>query len=801
MQNPFETEWCRNFYANHWGKLWLAQAAVLLIVGFAIALSLKGTPAVSTNGTGGDGHAQHADAPKIWTCSMHPQIRRDGPGKCPICGMALVPVTTSAGGMRTITISPTARKLMNIETTPVERRYVTADVRMVGKVEYDETRLSHITAWVSGRLDRLYVDYTGIEVKKGDHLVYIYSEELYSAQAELIEALKNRRTRPSTTTLIQPIDLAESAREKLRLLGLTPVQIKEIEQRGTPADHITIYSPIAGIVIEKMRQEGDRVRTGDRIYTVADLRQVWVKLDAYESDLQWLRYGQAVEFTTEAYPGETFSGRIAFIDPVLNKDTRTVKVRVNVPNEDGRLKPEMFVRAVVRSRVAAGGRVLDAALVGKWISPMHPEIVKDEPGNCDICGMPLVRAETLGYVTAEPDEASKPLVIPVSAALVTGRRAIAYVEVPTAKEPTFEGREVVLGPRAGAFYLVRHGLKEGDLVVTNGNFKLDSALQISAKPSMMTPEGGGGGGHDHGGHVGDKKPTEGHPAGHQMAVPSQFKSQLEQVVMAYDEVTTAIEEADLTKVRAAFNGLGVALAKVDNKLLTGHAEMLWREYSMLLGNDVAEGREAATLQNADRVYLVLKRHIQRVRADFGLVHDDHTPMLVKLDVPPEFQAQLARLWQVYHPIGQALAADDFPTAKQGMGKLQPTLTSIDASNLEGDAGSVWKKEQANLTKIVSDLSQAADIKAARSTFALLSDEMIALIKSFGVGDVGPIFELHCPMAFKNRGASWLQTNDQPRNPYYGATMLKCADRVSLISPKDDGQTSPAEHEGHNHKHP
>ena len=629
MQNPLQTEQYPNFFTSHWGKLWLAQAVVLLVVGFTIAWSLKGTPAANTNGTGGDSHAQHTDAPKFWTCSMHPQIRRNGPGKCPLCGMPLVPVTASAGGMRTITISPSARKLMRIETTPVQRRYVTAEVRMVGKVEYDETRLAHITAWVSGRLDRLYVDYSGIQVKKGDHLVYIYSEELYAAQEELIQALKHGRERPSTTTtLIQPIDLVASTREKLRLLGLTADQIQQIEQRGTPADHITIYSPIGGIVIEKLRQEGDRVRTGDRIYTVVDLRQVWVKLDAYESDLQWLRYGQEVEFITEAYAGETFAGRIAFIDPVLSKDTRTVKVRVNVPNEDGRLKPEMFVRAVVHSRVAAGGRVLDAGLAGKWISRMHPEIVKDEPGNCDICGMPLVRAETLGYVTAEPNDESKPLVIPVSAALVTGRRAIVYVEVPTAKEPTFEGREIVLGPRAGKYYLVRNGLKEGELVVTNGNFQLDSALQIAARPSMMTPEGGGGGGHDHGGHSVNQKPKQGETTSHQMALPSQFKSQLEQVVAAYDEVTAAIEEADLVKMRTAFDALGQAMATVDEKLLTGHAEILWDEFSMLLSNDVAEGREVATLQNADRVYLVLKRHVQRVRDGFGLIHGDHEPHLV-----------------------------------------------------------------------------------------------------------------------------------------------------------------------------
>ncbi len=163
-------------------------------------------------------------------------------------------------------------------------------------------------------------------------------------------------------------------------------------------------------------------------------------LDAYESDLPWLRFGQRVEFTTESYPGEIFVGQVAFIDPVLNRDTRTVKVRVNVVNDDGRLKPEMFVRATVKSQVASGGRVLDPSLAGKWISPMHPEIVKDEPGVCDICGMPLVRAETLGYVTAEPNEGAKPLVIPASAALLTGKRAIVYVQVPDAEKPTYEGR-------------------------------------------------------------------------------------------------------------------------------------------------------------------------------------------------------------------------------------------------------------------------------------------------------------------------------------------------------------------------
>ena len=438
----------------------------------------------------------------IWTCSMHPHIRESEPGNCPICGMKLVPADAGpvSAGPRVFTTSEAAKALMDIETAPVERRFVTARVRMVGKIDYDETRLAYITAWVPGRLDRLFVDYTGIAVRKGDHMVELYSPDLLIAQDELLEWVKAvKRLKEDDVLRESTLASLEAAREKFRLWGLTQAQIAEIEKRGKAADRMTIYAPAGGIVIHKHAQQGMYVNTGTRIYTIADLSRVWVKLDAYESDLVWLRYGQRVEFAVVSYPGETFTGTIAFIDPVLNPRTRTVKVRVNAPNADGKLKPEMFVKAEVRAQVAAGGKVMDEKLAGKWICPMHPEVVKDSPGACDICGMPLVRAESLGYVSVDPTKADKPLVIPASAALVTGRRAVVYVHVPGAEKPTYEGREIVLGPRAGDYYLVRGGLTEGQRVVVKGNFKIDSALQIQAKPSMMSPEGGGpAGGHEHG---------------------------------------------------------------------------------------------------------------------------------------------------------------------------------------------------------------------------------------------------------------------------------------------------------------
>jgi len=245
-------------------------------------------------------------------------------------------------------------------------------------------------------------------------------------------------------------------------------------------------------------KEGDYVKTGESLFKIVDLSRLWAYLDAYESDLPWLRYGQDVSFSVEAMPGETFHGQIAFIEPEVDRKTRTVPIRVNVPNPDGKLKPGMFVRGTVASRLAENGKVYAPEFAGKWISPMHPEIVKDGPGACDVCGMDLVPAEELGYVDNSTENA--PLIVPTSAVLRTGKRAVIYVAKPHAERPTYEGREIVLGPRAGDFYLVTAGLDAGERVVTKGAFKIDSALQIQAKPSMMNPDGGGSmPGHNHGG--------------------------------------------------------------------------------------------------------------------------------------------------------------------------------------------------------------------------------------------------------------------------------------------------------------
>ena len=379
------------------------------------------------------GDIQPAAQAEIWTCSMHPQIRQPKPGSCPICGMDLIPVAnpgaTETAGLREIVFSPEARKLAEVETAPVERRAVALEVRLAGKIQMDETRVAYIAPRVAGRIDRLYANFIGTPVKKGDPLAEMYSPELISAQQELLQAAKA----PGAASLLG------ATRERLRLWGLTPEQIADIERSGQVKDHLTFYAPIGGIVVEKEAREGLYADSGMNLFTVADLSRVWVQLDAYESDLAVLGHALEVEIRAEAFPGEIFKGTIAFISPLLDPMTRTVKVRVEVPNADGRLKPEMFVRALVRT-------------------------------------------------SAQTEGATSPLVIPASAPLVTGKRAVVYVALP-GKDGAYEGREIVLGPRAGDFYIVKEGLAAGEQVVVNGAFKIDSSLQIQGKPSLMAPEG------------------------------------------------------------------------------------------------------------------------------------------------------------------------------------------------------------------------------------------------------------------------------------------------------------------------
>jgi Cu(I)/Ag(I) efflux system membrane fusion protein len=422
---------------------------------------------------------------------MHPSVRLTDPNaKCPICFMDLIPVVDDGGEENTlrVTMSDAAAMMSRIETAPVGKFFPTTEVRLFGKVTYDETSVARLTAYFPGRIERLFVNYVGVRVNAGDHMAELYSPELLAAFEELRQSVLAVRTTGGTSDLVRETtrDTLSATREKLRLFGLTKSQIEAVEDGSFDSDRLTIFAPIGGVVTHLAVREGDYVQTGAPIATLADLSRLWLDMEAYESQLPLLRWGQTVAFTVEAHPGETFMGRISFIEPMVDDRTRTASVRVAVDNTNGRLKPGMFATAVVRTRIDANGAVVNDELAGRWVSPMHPTIVKDGPGQCDVCGMDLVRAEDLGIV-GDPNASEKPLVIPRSAVLFTGVRSVVYVEVPGAERPTYEGRTVVLGPRAGDFIILREGVREGESVVVNGAFRIDSAMQIAAKPSMMSP--------------------------------------------------------------------------------------------------------------------------------------------------------------------------------------------------------------------------------------------------------------------------------------------------------------------------
>lgn len=480
---------------KHWQLI-----VVGVVVGIIVANVFSGG-----SSKGRDSHSQHSaegssgeKKVKYWTCAMHPQIKLPKEGQCPICSMDLIPVyeggsDSDDGETVSITFNKVARQLAEVETSEVKMIEASNEVRLVGKVNYDETSLLYISAWISGRIDKLFVDFTGTKVRKGDHLIELYSPELIATQEEYLQAIKNlEETKESELSVIRNTSRTTlaSAKEKLRLYGIDQKQIDEIVKRGAPQERMTITSPSKGTVIHKSGFEGMYVKKGERIYTISDLSKVWLYLDAYESDIQWLHYGQKVSIETESYPGEIFYGKIAFIDPFVNEKTRTIKLRVNVDNEREKLKPGMFVRATIKSVVGSGGKIYEEALAGKWICPMHPDIIKDQPGVGDICGMTLIKTSEFGF-SDDPTQQKKVLVIPKTAPLRTGKRAVVYIEEPTDTTGVFRyvGREILLGPRAGNYYIVRAGLKEGEKVVTKGNFKIDSALQIQAKPSMMNPGG------------------------------------------------------------------------------------------------------------------------------------------------------------------------------------------------------------------------------------------------------------------------------------------------------------------------
>ncbi|MBI4929218.1 MAG: efflux RND transporter periplasmic adaptor subunit [Bacteroidetes bacterium] len=373
---------------------------------------------------------------EIWTCSMHPQIRKDRPGKCPICGMDLIPVNNGSDNQDTvwnkIQMSESAMKIAEVQTTIIQKSSPGKEIRLPGKVKSDERKIAVITSRFAGRIEKLFVNFTGQNVQQGEKLATVYSPDLITAQKELFEAIKFKQSNP---------EYYKAARNKLKLWSLSENQIDNIEKNGESQNYFDVLSPLGGTVTKRDVALGDYVNEGALLFEISDLSSVWILFDAYESDLPWIRTGDNVSFEVQSMPGKMFNGKVTFIDPLMDSETRVAYVRTEIVNPGNLLKPEMFVRGIIKTKLSSSENAL---------------------------------------------------LIPKSSVLWTGKKAIVYVKVKEQTKPTFEYREITLGEDAGSFYVVKDGLKEGEEIVTNGVFKVDAAAQLAGKQSMMNPKSDGG---------------------------------------------------------------------------------------------------------------------------------------------------------------------------------------------------------------------------------------------------------------------------------------------------------------------
>ncbi|HSS45218.1 MAG TPA: efflux RND transporter periplasmic adaptor subunit [Thermoanaerobaculia bacterium] len=371
-----------------------------------------------------------------WYDPMKPEVHFDHPGKSPFMDMELVakyaeeqaPAGGQAApaGLSVVRIPLERRQQIGVTTAKVERRKIAGAVETNGVVAEDEGRVHAVNAKFSGYIERLYVDRTGQNVRKGQPLLSIYSPDVVATEREFLLAIENARRLSGSSYGDAAADaraLLEAARQRLLFWDIPASEIARIEKTGEVSKDLTLTAPVSGVVLKKDALPGLAIMAGMPLLTIADLSQVWVLADVYQSEMGMTASGNAAVVSASFLPGETFRGRVDFVYPTLTEETRTVKIRVVIPNPKGLLKPGMFVHA---------------SLAGK------------------------------GRQT---------LAIPRSALIQTGERQIAFVE----QSPgVYAPREVVTGVAGKDFLEVRSGLSEGETVVTSANFLIDSESRIGA---------------------------------------------------------------------------------------------------------------------------------------------------------------------------------------------------------------------------------------------------------------------------------------------------------------------------------
>lgn len=492
-------------------KIILIGAATLLL-GFLLGRMMNGSSATEQPTT-------EVEDATIWTCSMHPQIRQAEPGNCPICGMELIPVSGGAeeeGSDMDIRMSPTAMQLADVRTMVVGSDAASMDLRLNGKVQVDERKVHSQSSHISGRLEELNIDFIGEQVRKGAQVGRIYSPDLVTAQEELLEAERMQADYPQ---------LLEAAKSKLRNWKMSDTQIDAILERGEASGTLPIYADQGGVVLKKKVNEGDYVSQGGILYEVADLSGLWILFDVYEQDMSWVKIGSEVTFQVASLPGEDFTAKIDFIDPVIDAKTRVAKARISFQNSKGRLKPEMFVTGLVSSPVGS--------------------------------------------------KESK-LKVPKSAVMWTGERSVVYVRTPSDKGVSFQMREVRLGLSMGDSYVIEEGLESGEEIAFSGTFSIDAAAQLAGKASMMNPEGGKVmTGHDHGGGTVPTAPISSKKGVSVVNSTKKSKAQIATLVENYLTLKDALVSDNFEKAKKDVVALKASIASVDMSTFQGDAHGQW----------------------------------------------------------------------------------------------------------------------------------------------------------------------------------------------------------------------------------
>ena len=387
--------------------------------------------------------AEEAKTVRSWTCVMHPTVKMQEPGSCPVCKMDLIPIHEGSG----LELTEQQKALIPIRTEPVAFRKVSREIRTVGVLDYNETRMAYASTRISGWIEDLHINFTGINVRKGDELLSIYSPELVTAQEEYLTALKSIEELQNTeyAELRRSVEQTlVAAKSKLELYGLTLNQIEDIRNRGEVSTNLPLFAPMAGTVVHMNVTQGQHVNKGMNLYRIADLNSLWIMADVYEYELPWIYMGQTVEITAQSMPGLTFSGKVTYIYPFFDTQTRTQKVQIEVPNLTGRLRPGMYVTLQIKPTLA---EIYTQGTISKapYACPMHPWVTSEHPSECEICGMDLEPTHTDVIGTESASEADGKWVCPMhpeeqsdefNECSICGMDLVEKAEMPTPAETT-----------------------------------------------------------------------------------------------------------------------------------------------------------------------------------------------------------------------------------------------------------------------------------------------------------------------------------------------------------------------------